>query len=191
MGAALTADGSRPAGAGAAALVFACGNPDRGDDGIAREVVARLCGRLGVTPPAGEAGDPIDLQAGVRVRICRQLLPEWAPEAAAYRRLVFLDAHVRGEPRPLVCRRLRPEDRPPMGISHVMHPEGFLRLVALLSGRWPEAFALSVRGHAFEAGSGLSPAAAALAAPAAAVLGRLLAAGGNPARRPAGRLYRV
>lgn len=59
------------------ALVIACGNPLRGDDGVAARAIALL----------GEV-------AGVEARDCQQLTPELAGDVAAWPLVVFVDADV-------------------------------------------------------------------------------------------------
>lgn len=167
-----------PPGAAAAGLprVYACGNPDRGDDGIARQVIARLCRRLDLAPPPEDReGSPLPVGSVFEVVLCRQLLPEWALEAVACPRIVYLDAHATSERRRLICRRLQPPTGLPAGLSHVVSPEEFHALTALVGGRAPEAFVVSVRGHRFEAPGALSPESAALIDPAARALMRLVA----------------
>ena len=140
-------------------LIIGIGNRYRGDDGVARHVIDRLrarCGRRPLTEARTQA-----LVRGVDTLFVRQLVPELAPVACAYARLVFVDAHVRAEPRAVVRAELAPGPRPAI-LSHVLPPEAFLWLVAAVCGRAPAARAVSVRGHCFEPGRRLSAATAAL-----------------------------
>jgi hydrogenase maturation protease len=146
-------------------LVIGYGNLDRGDDGGGFHVVNRVRERLG-QPALQEDETGLERPGREAAVFVPQLVPELAVDAAACRRLVLVDAHVTAEVRPLVCQRLQPQYRPP-AVSHVLPPAMFLWLVQSVSGRSPAAFLVSLRGHCFDLRRGLSPATAALVAPAA------------------------
>jgi Ni,Fe-hydrogenase maturation factor len=100
----------------------------------------------------------------------RQLVPELVLDVGGCSRLIFVDAHVPAEPRTIVCARIRPEARTAAGLTHALPPEGFLWLLQALAGRSPESFLVSLRGERFDFTRSLSPAAAALVAPAAGII---------------------
>ena len=147
------------------ALVIGYGNIDRGDDGAAFHVVNRLRELLGQRPLAADDSGLESLGSEAAVFV-PQLTPELAPDAAAYHRLVLVDAHVTAEVRPLIYLRLQPNYRPP-AFSHVLSPAMFLWLVQSVCGQDRSAFLVSLRGHCFDLRRGLSPATSALVDPAA------------------------
>jgi Ni,Fe-hydrogenase maturation factor len=146
-------------------LIIGYGNLDRGDDGAAFHVVNRLRERLGQRP-LPEDGSGLETLEPETAVFLPQLTPEWAVDAAPYRRLVLVDAHVTAEVRPLIDLRLQPEYRPP-GLSHVLSPAMFVWLVQAVSGRTCAAFLVSLRGHCFALQRGLSPETSAWIGPAA------------------------
>jgi hydrogenase maturation protease len=146
-------------------LVIGYGNPDRGDDGAALHVVNRLRARMGQPPLAEDDGGLGDIGGDTAVFV-PQLVPELAVDAAAYERVVLVDAHVTEEHRPVVYFRLQPEYQPPT-LSHQLSPAMFAWLVQAAHGKNRAAFLVSLRGHCFEPQRGLSPATAALVEPAA------------------------
>jgi hydrogenase maturation protease len=154
-------------------LVIGFGNLDRGDDGVAFDVVNRLRRQLGLRPLEADETGLDDRSGDTGAVFVRQLVPELALDVGGCKRLVFVDAHVAAEPRAIVCVAVRPEARLSSPLSHTLPVEGFLWLVQAAAGRAPESFLVSLRGHCFEPGRGLSPAAAALVEQAAATVWRL------------------
>lgn len=151
-------------------MLMGLGNPDRGDDGVAFHIVNRLRRRLG-SRPLGDGETGLDEPwTNVALLFVRQLVPELVLDVDGCSRLIFVDAHVPAEPRAIVCTRIGPEARPASGLTHVLPPEGFLWLLQALAGRSPESFLVSVRGERFDFTRRLSPAAAALVAPAAGII---------------------
>ncbi len=151
-------------------MVMGLGNPDRGDDGIAFHIVNRLRRRLGSRPLSdGETGLG-GTETKAALLFVRQLVPELVLDVGGCSRLIFVDAHVPAEPRTIVCARIRPEARTAAGLTHALPPEGFLWLLQALAGRSPESFLVSLRGERFDFTRSLSPAAAALVAPAAGII---------------------
>ena len=161
-------------------MVMGLGNPDRGDDGIAFQVVNRLRRRLGSRPLSdGETGLG-GTETKAALLFVRQLVPELVLDVGGCSRLIFVDAHVPAEPRAIVCVAVRPEARLSSTLSHTLPVEGFLWLVQAIAGRAPESFLVSLRGQSFEPGRGLSPAAAGLVEQAAAMAWRLTGARLDP-----------
>lgn len=158
-------------------LIIGYGNLDRGDDGAAFHVVNRLRQHLGQRPLAEDDSGLERLAAEIAVFV-PQLTPELALDAAPYHRLVLVDAHVTAEVRPLIYLRLQPRFQPP-AVSHVLSPAMFLWLVQSVSRQDRSAFLVSLRGHCFDLGRGLSAETSALVAPAASrVLELIRAAAG-------------
>jgi hydrogenase maturation protease len=146
-------------------LIIGYGNLDRGDDGAAFHVVNRLRAHLG-QPPLAEDDSGLEHPGPETAVFVPLLTPELAPHAAAYRRMVLVDAHVTAEVRPLVYLRLEPMYQPPV-LSHCLSPAMFLWLVQGIAGQDRSAHLVSLRGHSFDPQRGLSPATFELVAPAA------------------------
>lgn len=145
-------------------LVIGIGNRDRGDDGVAFEVINALRRRLGqvelsedefewsLTPapiPGGET------EASIASVFAVQLAPEWLDAAADRSTLILVDAHVRPDEVDLCCRTVRP-DYATAAFTHHMTPEMFVALLQALYHRQPAGFLVSLKGHCFEFGRGLS-----------------------------------
>jgi hydrogenase maturation protease len=148
------------------ALVVGFGNLYRRDDGVARFVANALLERLGREPldaldDGFEAlGHPVD------VVVLHQLVPELAETAKDYDLIIFVDAHVGTTmPEPLHEERLEISYRTPF-VYHQTHPSTVLALTQQMYDVAPEAVLLSILGHDFDFGEGLSPETAALVEPA-------------------------
>jgi len=124
-------------------VVFAVGNPSRGDDAIGPELGARL-----------EAEDLTE----VEVIMDFQLQVEHALDLEGRDLAIFVDAAVDVEP-PYELKQVRPS-RDRSHTSHALSPAAVLETFERCTGRAaPPAWVLAVRGDAFELGAGLSPAA--------------------------------
>lgn len=122
-------------------VVFAVGNPDRGDDGLGPVLAARLAGLA---------------LAGVEVVEDFQLQVEHALDLEGCRRAVFVDAGT-GTPAPYELRPARASARF-LHTTHALPPEAVLEAYERCNGRpAPEAWVLCVRGESFGLGEGLSP----------------------------------
>lgn len=149
-------------------LVIGYGNPGRGDDGIGPRLVELLEERAGPEP------------GGVDAVAAFQLAPEHAADVAAHAWVVFADAAADG-PEPFGVRAVRPSGGAAF-TTHVVEPAAVLALAEAGFASRARAWLLSVRGHRFGAGEGLSRRAAANLAAAAEWLGvaaGLLAPGGR------------
>jgi hydrogenase maturation protease len=134
---------SRQAGSDAIApvLVFALGNPSRGDDAIGPELAARL--EAAALP-------------GVEVLVDFQLQVEHALDLEGRRLVVFVDAALDART-PCEVREVMPA-RDASHTSHSLSPAAVLETFERISGRpAPEAQVLAVRGESFELGAPLSP----------------------------------
>lgn len=147
-------------------LVFAYGNPSRGDDALGPLLVESLerqrdSGRL----------------AGVELLTDFQLQVEHALDLVGRERVIFVDAAASG-PEPFAFERLVPESDSSY-TTHAMRPEAVLAVFHRIAGASPPpAWLLAIRGYAFELGA--PPTAGALANLAAAqrfLLDELSAAG--------------
>jgi hydrogenase maturation protease len=153
-------------------LLYGIGNVSRGDD-----AVGILCAeRIG----AWCAAEGLD---GVEVDATYQLQIEDAARIAEVDRVIFLDASV------LPIRDIHLEPLVPvMDATHSTHavsPGCVLALCRELYDRTPEAYALHIRGYAFELGADLQPEAAGNLDAAVAFLREFLVAPAT-VRRPDG-----
>jgi hydrogenase maturation protease len=146
-------------------LVAGFGNLYRRDDGVARVVVNALRERLG-RPPLDPMDDGFgDLGHSIDSVVLHQLVPELSEELKDYELVIFVDAHVDAIPEPLHEERLEVAYRTPF-VYHQTHPSTVLALTQQLHGRAPEAVLISLLGHDFDFGEGLSEETAALVEPA-------------------------
>lgn len=143
-------------------LVLGFGNLYRRDDGVGRVVVNGVRARLG-RAPLDALGDGFDgLGRSVDTAVLHQLVPELAETVADYDLVIFVDAHVAGVAEPLREERIGPLCRSSSFVSHQTHPAMVLDLAEKMYGQAPAAVMLSLRGHDFDFGEGLSPETAAL-----------------------------
>ncbi len=147
-------------------LVAGFGNLYRRDDGVARFVVNALRERLGRDPldemddGFGDLGHPVDTV------VLHQLVPELAEDLKDYDLVIFVDAHVgSGIPELIHEEMLEVVYRAPF-VYHQTHPSTVLALTMQLYDRAPRAMLLSLLGHDFDFGAGLSDETAALVEPA-------------------------
>lgn len=129
-------------------VVFAVGNPSRGDDALGPQLAARLAAELEAAGRASEFELIEDFQLQV----------EHALDLEDRRLALFIDAGT-GTPAPFSFRAVRPT--PGFGhTTHALAPEAVLHVFAnAVGGVPPPAFVLCVRGESFELGEELTPAA--------------------------------
>jgi hydrogenase maturation protease len=153
-------------------VVFAVGNPSRGDDALGPLLADRL---------------EREALPGVEVIVDFQLQVEHALDLEGRRLALFIDAAADGE---CACevRELRPR-RDASHTTHALSPEAVLEVFSRVTGRRPPAArALAVRGWGFELGAQLSPGARTSLEVAWPRLLELLREGCGPARPGAGRV---
>lgn len=143
-------------------VVFAVGNPSRGDDAIGPELYGRLAKWL----------ENEGLATGVELIEDFQLQIEHALDLQGRHLVLFVDAGL-GTPAPYTFRRVTPS----ADFAHTTHelpPEAVLRVyVQTVGGEPPPAFVLCVRGEKFELGEPLSSPAVSNVEAAFALLQRL------------------
>lgn len=134
----------------AAVVVFAVGNPSRGDDAIGPLLLERLGGWLDDEGLAGQFELIEDFQLQI----------EHALDLSGCQLALFIDAGA-NTPAPYTFQRIAPAT----GIAHTTHelpPEAVLQVYRQTEGAEPPpAFVLCVRGEQFELGEPLTGAAAA------------------------------
>jgi hydrogenase maturation protease len=125
------------------AIILACGNPLRGDDGVALEIVRRLEGR--------------DLDCETEFYCLQQWTPELAETISKSDLAIFVDA---SEDIPAGVMRLEPlsaRNKRSTVTTHSLSAGQLLNLARELYGRTPErAFLLAIGGESFELGGPLS-----------------------------------
>ena len=141
---------TEPASGVAPVLVFACGNPSRGDDALGPAFVDRVATLAADAVRAGELELLTDFQ----------LQAEHALDLVGREAVVFVDASVSCTP-PFAWTPVRAAHE--VGYTtHVMSPAAVLATYALVHGTDPpSAELLAIRGERFELGEGLSASAAA------------------------------
>lgn len=146
-------------------LIAGFGNLYRQDDGVARVIANVLLERLGRAPLDAQDDGFEDLGHPVDVVVLHQLVPELAETVKDYAEIIFVDAHVGGAvAEPIHEEHLDVLYRTPF-VYHQTHPSTILALTQQMYGYAPVATLLSVLGHDFDFGVGLSPKTAALVAP--------------------------
>lgn len=126
-------------------LVFAWGNPSRGDDALGPALLEMLETRQ------RENGE----FAGVELLCDYQLQVEHALDLQGRRRVLFIDASVSAKA-PFELQQLRPEQDASY-TTHAMSPAAVLAVYEQINDEPPPpAFMLSIRGYDFELGEELS-----------------------------------
>ena len=111
-----------------------------------------------------------DLGHRVDTVLLHQLVPELAETLADYNLVIFVDAHVGGTiAEPIHEESIASIFKTPF-VSHQMHPSTVLSLTQQIYDHAPDAMLLSLRGHDFDFGEGLSEETAALVSQAVARL---------------------
>jgi hydrogenase maturation protease len=119
------------------ALVLACGNPLRGDDGVARQIVNYL--RESPSVPKAE------------FYFQQQWAPELAEPISRAEIVIFVDAAVGAPPGLVTCRHLQPNTSARLTSSHISSPDSLLLLAEELYGRRPSrAYCITIAGDTFE-----------------------------------------
>ena len=163
-------------------LVIGFGNVYRQDDGVAFVALNALRQQLG--RPIFDFDDDgfDDLGHEVDTVLLHQLVPELTDLTAGYDLIVFVDAHMGS-----IAEPIHKEDlvacRKNATVSHQLHPCTLLALTHELHGCQPRGVLLSILGHDFDFGEGLSEKTAALVPQAVAHI--LALAGHGPTERAA------
>ena len=132
----------------AAVVIFACGNPSRGDDALGPLLLERLRPWLQTEGLA----DAVELVEDFQLQI------EHALDLEGRRLALFIDAG-HGTPAPFSYYRAEPDDKPGHS-THAIAPGAVLAVYRRINGSAPPpAYVLCVRGESFELGEGLSAAA--------------------------------
>lgn len=133
-----------PAPCSHACWIIGYGNPQRRDDGIGPFVVDRLKGVL-------------KHKKGVRLSAFPQLEADLVEELCEAERILFVDATVENLDGGRTWGRVSPETRNRPYLTHHVQPSYLLGLIQALYHRSPPAWLVSIQGHDFGFGEGLSP----------------------------------
>ena len=136
-------------------LVIGFGNVYRRDDGAGFAVVNELLGRLGRPPLDTEDDGFEDLGHPIDTLLLHQLVPELADTVQHYDQVIFVDAHVGSIP-DLIREEELEICYKSATVSHQMHPCSLLAMTGELYDRHPSGTLISLRGHDFDFGTGLS-----------------------------------
>ena len=127
------------------ALLLACGNPLRGDDGFGGWVASR----------AQEQFDSSQLD----VMASRQFTPEMAEPISTADTVIFLDCSATSEPGQISLHPVEATTKPARIMTHHMSPESLLWMSHELYGRVPRvAYLITVGGASFKMEERLSDA---------------------------------
>jgi hydrogenase maturation protease len=150
----------------ARALVLACGNTLRGDDGVGWWIG----GEVEQNPPLPE----------LEVILAHQLLPEHAEPVSCADVVVFVDCSAVTPPGAVSVVPIEPAAELPRRLSHHLDPASLLRMASDIFGRTPKsAAAVTIGGHQFGLAEGLSDLVQASIPGAVAAVERALLAGGQ------------
>lgn len=126
-------------------IILACGNPLRGDDGVALQIACGL--QEGYSDPETE------------IRCAQQWTPELAEDLSKSELAIFVDASTTVPAGRMQLRTISCTEGQTRLMTHSMDPCSLLSLARELYGRAPaRAFLLTVGGECFEHGERLSPA---------------------------------
>ena len=155
------------AGVGAPALLLACGNSLRQDDGVGLQIA--------------EAAEQLFPASRLRIIAAPQFTPEMAADVARTDLVLFVDASAVYEPGAI--RVLPVAAYAETAETHRLDPPGLMNLAQQLCGHAPaRAFVLTIGAHAFGYGEDLSGRVRQAVPRAVRLLGNLITALGNAAR---------
>jgi hydrogenase maturation protease len=136
-------------------LVIGFGNVHRRDDGVGFVVINSVRQRLGRSPLLAEDDGFNDLGGEIDTLHLHQLVPDMAEMIAGYDLVIFIDAHVGNIPDPIREENLIAGYDSTI-VPHQLHPRTVLALAHQLYGGQARGVLLSIRGHDFDFGGGLS-----------------------------------
>jgi len=144
-------------------VVFAVGNPSRGDDAIGPVI----CGRLAKWLENEGLAERVDLIEDFQLNI------EHALDLQGRELALFIDAG-KNTPAPFVFEQIFPSTAA-SHTTHALPPQAVLQVYRQMDGKEPPpSFVLCVRGEGFELGADLTPTALAGIDAAMALLDRLI-----------------
>ena len=125
------------------ALILTCGNPQRGDDGVAGEVAKALLAGF--------------CDAETTVHCHQQWVPEMAEWISEAELVIFVDASAELKPGEVRSQEVRARAVSPEAFTHSMTPAGLLALAQQLYGSAPgAAYLVTIGGDSFALSEELS-----------------------------------
>lgn len=153
-------------GVGAPALLLACGNSLRQDDGVGLQIA--------------EAAEQLFPASRLRIIAAPQFTPEMAAELAATDLVLFVDASASDEPGAIRVRPVAPCTE--SAETHRLDPPSLMALALRLCGHAPaRAFVVTIGAQSFGYGEDLSGRVRQAVPRAVRLLGNLITAFGNSA----------
>lgn len=153
----------------ARAVLLACGNPLRQDDGVGLQIAETAERMTG---------------SHLRVIAVQQWTPELAEEIAGVELAIFVDASAADEPGSIRVRKVEVGSQ--QAETHHLEPAELLALAEQVCGRAPaESFVVTVGGERFDYGEGVSGRVRQAVPRAARLIGNLVAAFGAGNERAA------
>lgn len=127
------------------ALLLACGNPLRGDDGLGGWMATKVAGQFA--------------RSQVEVLSSRQFTPEMAEPISTADTVIFLDCSATSEPGDISLQLVEATTKPARLMTHHMSPASLLWMSQELYGRVPRvAYLITVGGESFKMEERLSDA---------------------------------
>jgi len=129
-------------------ILLGYGNPDRGDDGVAWNLIHTLMKEKGLNDIDLFSSDLFFLNRHVDIWFNLQLLPEVSELISEYELAIFIDAHTGEIEKEINIIEIEPQliNSP---FTHHVSPSTCLALSKSLVGKIPEAWLCSVRGYDF------------------------------------------
>jgi len=130
-------------------LVIAYGNRDREDDGAGWHILEKVTSGYGLRVPEfpGEWVETAD--GSLRFLYLFQLLPEMAEDICEYDEVIFIDAHNSQQLADLLFEDINPSTDH-SAFTHHMSAGELLSIAKTLTGNYPTAKMLTVRGYSFQ-----------------------------------------
>jgi hydrogenase maturation protease len=145
------------------ALLLACGNPLRGDDGFGGWLASRAQERF--------------VSNQLEVVASRQFTPEMAEPISRADTVIFLDCSATSEPGQISLLAVEATTKPARLMTHHMSPESLLWMSQELYGRVPRvAYLITVGGESFKMEEGLSDTVRSAAPAALRMIGEMVQA---------------
>lgn len=150
-------------------LIIAYGNRDREDDGAGWHILEIITRYFGLEVP-NYPGESVETEDGsLRFLYLFQLLPEMAEDIGEYDQVIFIDAHNSEQLADLLFEEVKPTTSH-SAFTHHMNAGELLSISKTLTGTYPNAKMLTVRGFSFQFKQELSERTALLVEQAASLL---------------------
>lgn len=142
-------------------LIIGYGNPLRGDDGVGWRVVEEVQRRQAEAnhqsfDPAQDKSSITNLQS-IEAIACHQLMPELAETISRTERVIFVDAAEGSPPGDVAVQTVVAKQPQPGAFTHHVDPAGLLAYAAMLYGRSPTAFLVTINADRMGYEETLSP----------------------------------